>query len=303
MNPSARTTAPSSPRPADRPVDDQLVRQGVDLLAPSWSTWSLQTLAQTPDGMRLTGLNAAMPFIPNTSLHKCLTRLTRIGLVDRPAAPDRNGLRLYRITDAGRAALPVQRRMADWAYAHLCRGEKVPLAEAAEIGFTQIRGIHTLDTLAAVRQAGHATTYDLVAARPHPGRTYPAYYLADAHALGLLDRVTRGRYVLSAAAHDLAPVLEAVADFARHRNAPEATAAAAPARTATVMRTARATADPGHRIAAGPGTPSRAAAAASVPARSTPPRSVPAAATAKPAIPVPAVAFSHADGQPGRSRW
>jgi DNA-binding HxlR family transcriptional regulator len=283
--PTARTsTTTTTAAPATgRAVGEGMASHALAILAPTWNTWVLQTLAQHPDGMRRADLTRALPFVPTGSLANSLAGLGRAGLFDRPDNLRHAGTQLYRITDAGRAALPVHRQMADWARAHVCPGEVLPLAEAAEIGFTQIRGMHTLDVLAVVRAVGEAAPVDLRHVRPRSNAMARSNFMIDALELGLIDRVAHGRYALSAAGRDLQPVLEALTAFAQRR----------PPRTAAAARlTGRATAPAQTTVQ--PSAPSRAIAAAPRPAVA-PPRTAPATGAAKPARPVPAVSFSHPD--------
>ncbi|GAA4947631.1 hypothetical protein GCM10023205_04480 [Yinghuangia aomiensis] len=288
-------------------ANDTVVRHvghALALLAPRWRTWVLQTLAQNEQGMPRKEVIAALPFIPSGSQHHVLTGLTKASLIERPTNPE--GGRIYRLTTAGRRALPIHQDIADWARRHVCPGETLPLAEAAEIGFVQIMGVNTIDTLAAVQAVGQAAAADLTGLRPHVTRAEHASYLHDAYHLGLLDRVERGRYELSPAAHDLEPVLSRLAEFAAHHRT--TTPAALPTRP--VSRTATAEAQGAAPRTTGS---ARAASAAAVPTRATPPRSVPATAARAPgprqAPAVPQVAFSHPVGPfgtgngPARGRW
>lgn len=263
-------------------------------LAPRWRTWVLQTLAQNEHGMARKEVTAVLPFLPSGSQHHVLTGLTKAGLIDRRTNPE--GSLNYRLTTAGRSALPIHQDIADWARRHVCPGEALPLAEAAEIGFVQIMGVNTLDTVAAVQAAGQATAADLADVRPDATRVEHASYLYDAYHLGLLDRVERGRYQLSPAARDLEPVLAGLREFGVRRTTPTAPATS-PARTLD-----RATAE-ARNTAPATAAPARDSAAAAGPTGATPPRSVPASAAKalgqRQNAAVPRVAFSHPVGPVG----
>lgn len=299
-----RPSAP--PTTAADAIEPQSVSRAISQLAPRWRTWILQTLAQHEQGMASGKLAAALPFMHSGPQHYAVTGLTRAGLIDRPANPDRLNARLYRITDAGRMALPVHEAIADWARRHVCPGEALPMAEAAEIGFAQIMGVNTVETLAAVRAAGVASAPDLAALRPDTTRAEYSARIQIAYQLGLLDRVDRGRYELSPAARDLEPVLARLAEFAAHGTTTPATPTA---------RSAAHSAAEAQDAAPRTTGSTRAAAASAVPTRATPPRSVPASAAKAPgprqAPAVPQVAFSHPVGPfgtgtgpaAGRGRW
>lgn len=295
------------PTSAADAIEPQSVSRAISQLAPRWRTWILQTLAQHEEGMASGKLAAALPFMHSGPQHYAVTGLTRAGLIDRPANPDRLNGRLYRITDAGRMALPVHEAIADWARRHVCPGEALPMAEAAEIGFAQIMGVNTVQTLAAVRAAGVASAPDLAALRRDAKRADYSNRIQIAYELGLLDRVDRGRYELSPAARDLEAVLARLAEFAARRTT---TPAAPPVRSAGHAATSEV-----HDASPRTTGSARAAAASAVPTRATPPRSVPASAAKAPAArqapAVPQVAFSHpagpfgtgTDPAAGRGRW
>lgn len=251
-----------------RSPEHELTKHAVSVLAPRWTAWVLQILAEHRErGLTRNEISSELPFVPSSSATVRLQRLSALGLVT-------NGRR-YTISDLGTATLPAQEHLAEWARTHYNNERPMSNADATEIALGQIMGKNTLDTLAVARNISEMETRNLLAAFPKATNAHLAHCVHDAHELGLLQRVERGRYVLSTAARDLEPSLTALAAWAE-----------------TYAKPAQSSA---------PTVPSAVKSARVLPTAATltapPPRNVPAAAvtagTARDVSSAPAVKFSH----------
>ncbi|MGY4954826.1 winged helix-turn-helix transcriptional regulator [Streptomyces nigrescens] len=121
--------------------DATLVSKAIDRLAPRWTTWTLQTLAQHGQ-MRFTKIAAALPWLSTQNTQQILRRMHANGLLDRP------GHGVYEVSPWGRNAHSVHRTLASW---HRTRavgsGPAVAEAERTEDALRQQRGEGAVEVL------------------------------------------------------------------------------------------------------------------------------------------------------------
>ncbi|UGQ10951.1 winged helix-turn-helix transcriptional regulator [Yinghuangia sp. ASG 101] len=195
-----------------RAREHALAKHAVSVLAPRWTAWILQALAERGDhGLTRNEFNNGLPFMPNSSATVRLNQLSALGLVTHDI---RHRTSHYTISDAGQATLPAQERLAVWARAHYTDARPTPNADATEIALGQIMGKNTLDILAVARTVGTMEVPDLRTVLPNATYVHLTYCVQDMQQRGLLERVERGRYALSNAARDVEPALAALAAWA-----------------------------------------------------------------------------------------
>ncbi|MCX5314753.1 helix-turn-helix domain-containing protein [Streptomyces sp. NBC_00154] len=110
-------------------VDAQRVEDALSLIAPKWTTWSAQTLAQQGRPMRVRDVAARLPFVSEQFVGKRLAQMHADGLVTR--AGDCNGAP-YQLSAFGESLSAVHRALSDWSRTNLSLGGEVAGAERVE---------------------------------------------------------------------------------------------------------------------------------------------------------------------------
>ncbi|WP_328912472.1 MULTISPECIES: winged helix-turn-helix transcriptional regulator [unclassified Streptomyces] len=120
-------------------VDAQRVENTLSLIAPKWTTWVVQTLAQQNEPMRVRDISARIPFTSQPVLSKRLAQMQTDGLVTR--AEDLRGAP-YQLTRAGASLSQVHQALAHWSQAHLPLGPTAG-AERVEDALRRLQLRHT----------------------------------------------------------------------------------------------------------------------------------------------------------------
>lgn len=226
-------TQPGTPQASA--IDAQHVEDTLSLIAPKWTNWVVQTLAQQHQPMRVREIARQLPFVREQLVSKRLAQMHADGLVTRGEdfrAP-------YQLSGSGVSLAPVHQALTDWSHAHFHFSPGgVAGAERVE---DAVRRLHLRHTTAMIQALDAG----------------PMRFVHIAEAVGLDDTSTRQRlirltndglvtrtglrhgapYTLTAAGHALSPVYAAV----EHWSNP--TAAVRPAATPVpaVIRTRNAT--------------------------------------------------------------
>jgi len=137
-------TATAPLRPARTLDDAPAVQQTLAMLAPRWTTWTLQTIAQRGEATRFSDLKTAMPWISDPSAAAQLRRLTDNGLILRGGTTQRPH---YTLTMAARALAPLHRQAEQWARTHLPATRNTAAAQCAEDTLTLLGRSHTATLL------------------------------------------------------------------------------------------------------------------------------------------------------------
>lgn len=134
---------PGQPSPIGA-IDAQRVEDALSLIAPKWTTWSVQTLAQHNGSTRVRAIAAQLPFVSEQYISTRLARMHADGLVTRDG--DLRGAP-YRLSALGEALAPVYRAVSDWSHAHLPLGR---IAEAERVE-DALRRLHLRQSTALVQ--------------------------------------------------------------------------------------------------------------------------------------------------------
>ncbi|WP_328691534.1 winged helix-turn-helix transcriptional regulator [Streptomyces caniferus] len=133
-------------------VDAQHVEDALSLIAPKWTTWSAQTLAQQGRPMRVREVAARLPFVSEQFVGKWLATMHADGLVAR--VEDRHGAP-YRLSAHGESLSRVHRALSDWSLANLSLG-KVAGAERVEEAVRRLHLRHSTAVIQILRAAPEA---------------------------------------------------------------------------------------------------------------------------------------------------
>lgn len=214
-------------------VRAQRVEDALSLIAPKWTNWVVQTLAQARQPMRVREIARQLPFVSEQLVGKRLAQMHADGLLTRGAdfhAP-------YQLTGFGTSLSPVHQALTDWSHDHLQFSPGgVAGAERVEDAVRRLNLRHTT----AVLQALDAGPMRFV----HIGEAvglddpYTRQRLVRLQADGLVTRTGPRHgdpYTLTAAGRALGPVYAAV----EHWSDPAAATRPA-ASVATATRTHRA---------------------------------------------------------------
>ncbi|MEU6172736.1 winged helix-turn-helix transcriptional regulator [Streptantibioticus parmotrematis] len=199
----------STNRPASAvPVDAQRIEDALSLLAPRWTTWTTQTLAQHNAPMRVREVASRLPFLNEQLVGKRLAQMHTDGLViranDHFHAP-------YQLSASAAELTPVHRALASWSQQHLALGQ-LPDAERVEDAVRRLSLRHAtaliqlLDSRGPMRLAHVSEAVALKA-------PYTWQRLAFLQRDGLVTRTGPRRgdpYVLTEAGAALGPVHAAV---------------------------------------------------------------------------------------------
>ncbi|WP_435127180.1 winged helix-turn-helix transcriptional regulator [Actinacidiphila sp. bgisy144] len=209
----------------------QRIEDALSLIAPKWTTWVVQTLAQARQPMQVREIARQLPFVSEQLVGKRLAQMHANRLVTRGAdfrAP-------YQLSEFSTSLAPVHQALANWSHDHLqLLPGGVAVAERVEDAVRRLNLRHTT----AVIQALDAGPLRVVRIGEVVGLDDPYTHqrLVRLTADGLVTRTGPRHgdpYTLTAAGRALGPVYAAV----EHWTAP--TAAALPAATPTpaVIRT------------------------------------------------------------------
>lgn len=207
-------------------VDAQRVEDALSLIAPKWTTWSAQTLAQQSGPMRVRDVAARLPFVSEQFVGKRLAQMHADGLVTR--AGDRYGAP-YQLSGFGNSLSSVNRTLSDWSQAHLPLG-KVVGAERVE---DAVRRLHLRHSTAIIQvlDAG-AMRFVRIAEEAGLDNGFTRQRLIRLQLDGLVARTGPHRgdpYVLTNAGRALGPVYTAVERWSNPVATPRPAATPAPA--------------------------------------------------------------------------
>ncbi|MFD9814889.1 winged helix-turn-helix transcriptional regulator [Streptomyces sp. NPDC059080] len=137
--------APVQPSPASiGAVDAQRVEGALSLIAPKWTNWSVQTLAEQGRPMRVREVAVRLPFLREQIVGKRLAQMHADGLVTR--VDGRYGAP-YRLSAFGESLSRVHGALSDWSRTNLSLGEMAG-AERVE---DAVRRLHLRHSTAVVQ--------------------------------------------------------------------------------------------------------------------------------------------------------
>ncbi|MER5356945.1 winged helix-turn-helix transcriptional regulator [Streptomyces sp. NPDC002785] len=212
-------------------VDARRVEDAFSLIAPKWTTWSAQTLAQQSSPMRVRDVAARLPFVSEQLVGKRLAQMHADGLVTRVG--DRHGAP-YQLSAFGESLSRVHDTLADWFQANLSLGGRVAGAERIE---DAVRRLHLRDSTAVIQalDTGGPMRFVHIAEEADLDNGWTRQRLNRLQVDGLVARTGPRHgdpYVLTDAGRALGPVYAAVEHWSdpvatRHRSAPPPPVAAA----------------------------------------------------------------------------
>ncbi|WP_433855473.1 winged helix-turn-helix transcriptional regulator [Streptomyces kronopolitis] len=213
----------------------QRVEDALSLIAPKWTTWSVQTLAQQSRPMRVHEIAARLPFISEQLIGKRLATMHAVGLVTR--ADDSHGAP-YQLSALGESLAPVYSALSDWSQTNLSLG-KVAGAERVE---DAVRRLHLRHSTAVIQllDADGPTRFVHIAEEAGLDNGFTRYRLNRLQTDGLVTRTGPRHgapYVLTDAGHALGPVYAAVSHWSNPVDTPKGSSAPVPAATATRTHT------------------------------------------------------------------
>ncbi|MFE9597172.1 winged helix-turn-helix transcriptional regulator [Streptomyces hokutonensis] len=211
-------------------VDAQRVEDAFSLIAPKWTTWSAQTLAQHGRPMRVRDVAAGLPFVSEQLVSKRLAQMHTDGLVTR--TNDGHGAP-YQLSAFGESLAPVHRALADWSQTNLSLGN-VAGAERAENAVRRLFLRHST-TVIQILDAGTTRLGHIAGAAGLDSGT-TRQRLSRLEADGLVARTGPRHgdpYVLTDAGRALGPVYAAVEHWSTPFSSPRHPSPPAPAATRT----------------------------------------------------------------------
>ncbi|MEV3853150.1 winged helix-turn-helix transcriptional regulator [Streptomyces sp. NPDC050095] len=179
------------------------LREAVDLLAPRWTTWALQTIHQRGQ-MRFTEVSAALPWLGMQATQQVLRRMHDGGLVDRSPTG-------YAVTPLGHTALKTQGALADWHRTHFSDGPALAEAERSEDALRRLRGRGAVEVITALSEHGPLRR-EVLRASTELATGSMHYRLQQLQDDGLVERAgssQRAPYALTSAATALDPTVYA----------------------------------------------------------------------------------------------
>ncbi|MFE7124927.1 winged helix-turn-helix transcriptional regulator [Streptomyces sp. NPDC057617] len=204
-------------------VDAQGVEDALTLIAPRWTAWTLQTLAQHGSPMHVSDIAAQLPFVHQNVIGKRLHEMRGDGLVTRT---DTRYRAPYQLSVLGQALEPVHRALSDWSQAHIPLGAAAD-AERAEDAVRRLYLRHTTAVIQVLDTAG-PTRFVHIAEMAGLDTTLAFHRLNRLQTDGLVTRTGPRRgdpYTLTDAGRALGPVYAAVEQWS-HPTAPAPTSAA-----------------------------------------------------------------------------
>lgn len=212
-------------------VDAPRVEDAFSLIAPKWTTWSAQTLAQQGHPMRVRDVAPRLPFVSEQLVGKRLAQMHADGLVTR--ADDRHGAP-YQLSAFGESLSSVHRALSDWSQSNLSLGGKVAGAERVE---DAVRRLHLRHSTAVIQvlDAGGPMRFVHIAEETGLDNGFTRQRLNRLQVDGLVARTGPRHgdpYVLTDAGRALGPVYAAVEHWSnpvatRKHSAPPAPVTAA----------------------------------------------------------------------------
>ncbi|MFI9273986.1 winged helix-turn-helix transcriptional regulator [Kitasatospora sp. NPDC052896] len=221
---------PTAPNSQASALNEVRVEEALRVVAPKWTTWVVQTLAHHGP-MRVSEINAGLPFVHNTLLSKRLAEMESRGLLTRANATRAP----YQLSEAGRALAPIHRSLADWSQTHLPRLGQLAGAERVE---DALRRLAPRNTTAVIQTLEAHGPLRLTHAAEASGLDLPSLQ----YRLNRLQRdelVTRNGprhgdpYTLTEAGLAALPILESVERWGQSLNAPPPAAAPGASRVRT----------------------------------------------------------------------
>ncbi|MYT17829.1 transcriptional regulator, HxlR family [Streptomyces sp. SceaMP-e96] len=212
-------------------VDTQRVEDALALIAPKWTTWTAQTLAQQGHPMRVRNVAARLPFVGEQLVAKRLAVMHADGLVTRVGEGHRAP---YQLSALGESLASVHRALSDWSLANLSLG-KVAGAERVE---DAARRLHLRHSTAVIQllDAGGPARFVHIAEEAGLDNGFTRYRLNRLQADGLVTRTGPRHgapYVLTDAGRALGPVYAAVSHWSNPAVARRESSAPVPVATAT----------------------------------------------------------------------
>jgi len=189
-------------------VDAQRVEDALALIAPKWTAWSVQTLAQQGGPMRVRDVAARLPFVSEQIVGKRLAQMHADGLVTR--TDDRYGAP-YQLSALGESLAPVHRALSEWSQNSLSLGQ-VAGAERVENSVRRLYLRHSISVI-QVLDAGPMRLAH-IAEQAGLDTSYTTQRLNRLQSEGLVTRAGSRHgdpYVLTDAGRALGPVFVAVA--------------------------------------------------------------------------------------------
>ncbi|MET7571244.1 winged helix-turn-helix transcriptional regulator [Streptomyces sp. NPDC005492] len=211
-------------------IDAQHVEDALSLIAPRWTTWSAQTLAQQGRPMRVGEIAAQLPFISETFVSKRLAQMHADGLVVRVGhhrgAP-------YQLSTFGDSLSSVHEALSNWSQTHLPLGN-VAGAERVENAVQRLCLRHST-TVIQLLDANEPMRFGHIAEETGLDNGYTRNRLNRLQVDGLVARTGPRHgdpYVLTDAGRALGPVYGAVEYWSDPISAWRNSAPAAPVTTA-----------------------------------------------------------------------
>lgn len=204
----------------------------MSLLAPKWTVWLAQTLAQHDHPLRVGDIADQLPFISLSTISTRLSEMHADDLVTR--AGTRYGAP-YRLSALGESLPPVYRALSDWSHEHIPLDE-IAGAERVEDAIRRLHLHHSTNVIQALSTHGPMRFLHIAEATD----------LENSSALQRLNRlqkdglVTRtgprwgDPYVLTDAGQALGPVYAAVGNWAAPSTAQTTAPSPTPAAQARV---------------------------------------------------------------------
>lgn len=212
-------------------IDAQRVEDALSLIAPKWTTWSAQTLAQQGGPMRVRDVAAHLPFVSEQLVGKRLAQMHGDGLVTR--AGDHHGAP-YQLSGFGNSLSSVHRALSEWSQANLPLG-RVAGAERVEDAVRRLYLRHSTAVI-QVLDAGGPMRFVHIAEEARLDNGFTRQRLNRLQLDGLVTRTGPRHgdpYVLTDAGRALGPVYTAVEHWSNPIAASRPTAAPVTASTRT----------------------------------------------------------------------
>ncbi|MEU5838714.1 hypothetical protein ABZ820_34330 [Streptomyces diacarni] len=197
-----------TPTPDTAPANR--IHHAVGVLAPLWTSWTLETLREQGP-LRAPQLRSAMPWLNTATLHQVLLRMRASDLLARPERG------CYAASALGQDARPVHRALASWHAQHFDVGNAWRRPDRVEDALSRLRGKGTVDVLTALeehwplRPGALCSATGLATGSFH----YRTQQLLDDGLVTRLGSDQRFAYSLAPAARGLAPVFVELHDFGR----------------------------------------------------------------------------------------
>ncbi|MGY1435414.1 winged helix-turn-helix transcriptional regulator [Streptomyces reniochalinae] len=201
--------------PTPRAAPANRIHHAVGVLAPLWTSWTLETLRERGP-LRAPQLASATPWLNTATLHQVLLRMRTSDLL---AKPERG---CYAASPLGQDTRPVRHTLASWHARHFEVGATAwRQPDRVEDALTRLRGKGTLDVLTTLEENGPLRPGAL---REATGLATGSFHYRTQQLLddGLVTRLgpdQRSAYTLTPAARGLAPVYAELHDFGRRTQA------------------------------------------------------------------------------------